>query len=175
MYGNFFLMVFCNPCPNLAQVSIGDTAESTWVLIWCFCIRAFATPWVPRSMAIDKQFNNLSTQHSYKQCITIYRQVSSFSDYRLHTALNHIVMERHDCRLLRFCVRKHKLHTSLEFCFLTTLSVALLPAYLSSMSMPSSSAVHTTDCILHPAARIDFELHVRLLWEAGRRDEAEAL
>ena len=41
--------------------------------------------------------------------------------------------------------------------------------------MPSSSAVHTTDCILHPAARIDFEQHVRLLWEAGRKDEAETL
>ena len=46
---------------------------------------------------------------------------------------------------------------------------------MSTDPMPSSSAVHTTDCILHPAARIDFEQHVRLLWEAGRKDEAETL
>ena len=59
--------------------------------------------------------------------------------------------------------------------FFSTLSVALLPAYMSTDPMPSSSAVHTTDCILHPAARIDFEQHVRLLWEAGRKDEAETL
>ena len=39
---------YCNPCPNLAQVSIRDTVESSWMLI---C--DFATPWVPRSMAID--------------------------------------------------------------------------------------------------------------------------
>ena len=82
-------------------------------------------------------------------------------------------MERHDCRVLKFCVRKQKLHTALEF--FSTLSVALLPAYMSTDPMPSSSAVHTTDCILHPAARIDFEQHVRLLWEAGRKDEAETL
>ena len=35
--------------------------------------------------------------------------------------------------------------------------------------------LHTRDPILHAAARIDFELHVRSLLRTGRRNEAEAL
>ena len=53
--------------------------------------------------------------------------------------------------------------------------MALLPAFLKAMSMPSSAAVHTRDPILHAAARIDFEHHVRSLLATGRKNEAETL
>ena len=53
--------------------------------------------------------------------------------------------------------------------------MAFLPACVSSMSVSPSAAVHTKDPILHAAARLDFDLHVRSLLMWGRRMEAEAL
>ena len=41
--------------------------------------------------------------------------------------------------------------------------------------MPAGVAVHTRDPILHPAALADFEAHVRMLLQGGRRQEAVAL
>ena len=49
------------------------------------------------------------------------------------------------------------------------------PLFEVQMSIPSGAAVHTRDPILHAAARIDFEQHVRSLLLTGRRNEAEVL